>query len=81
MWKDGKRYEGDFVNDKREGEGTFIWADGRRYIGGWRAGKQDGEGTYINQKNETRRGVWKNGRKVQWLDGGAPGGDDKMDGF
>jgi hypothetical protein len=38
-WKDGKRYEGEFVNDKREGNGTFIWADGRRYIGGWRCGK------------------------------------------
>jgi hypothetical protein len=24
-WKDGKRYEGNFVNDKREGHGVFIW--------------------------------------------------------
>ena len=28
-WKDGKRYEGDFFNDKREGHGKFTWADGR----------------------------------------------------
>jgi hypothetical protein len=29
VWKDGKKYEGEFVNDKREGKGTFTWADGR----------------------------------------------------
>lgn len=38
-WRDGKKYEGNFVNDKREGQGTFIWADGRKYIGEWKAGK------------------------------------------
>lgn len=29
VWKDGKKYEGQFVMDKREGKGTFTWADGR----------------------------------------------------
>jgi hypothetical protein len=29
IWKDGKKYEGEFVNDKREGKGTFTWSDGR----------------------------------------------------
>ena len=38
-WKDGKRYEGEFANDKREGEGTFTWADGRKYKGSWKNGK------------------------------------------
>jgi hypothetical protein len=38
-WRDGKKYEGQFLNDKREGNGTFIWADGRKYIGEWKAGK------------------------------------------
>ena len=39
IWKDGKKYEGEFINDKREGQGTFTWADGRQYIGEWKAGK------------------------------------------
>ena len=39
IWKDGKKYEGEFVNDKREGRGSFTWADGRQYIGEWKAGK------------------------------------------
>jgi len=38
-WKDGKKYHGNFINDKREGQGTFIWADGRKYVGEWKAGK------------------------------------------
>lgn len=38
-WRDGKKYEGEFVNDKREGRGTFTWADGRVYIGEWKNGK------------------------------------------
>mgnify|MGYP003440447615 CR=1 FL=1 len=39
VWKDGKQYEGDFVNDKREGTGKFTWADGRVYMGEWLNGK------------------------------------------
>jgi hypothetical protein len=39
MWKDGKKYEGEFANDKREGKGTFTWSDGRVYVGEWKNGK------------------------------------------
>lgn len=39
IWIDGKKYNGEFVNDKREGKGTFSWTDGRQYIGEWKAGK------------------------------------------
>lgn len=39
IWKDKKKYQGSFVNDKREGHGTFSWTDGRKYVGEWKAGK------------------------------------------
>jgi len=39
QWADGKLYEGDFVNDKRQGNGIFKWKDGRVYDGEWRDGK------------------------------------------
>ena len=35
----GNKYEGNFVNDKREGHATFSWPDGRKYTGGWKDGK------------------------------------------
>ena len=47
-------YTGNFVNDKREGHGTFIWADGRQYIGEWKAGKQHGIGTYISKEGQEK---------------------------
>jgi len=34
-WNDGKRYEGDFVNDLKQGYGELIWANGRIYKGNW----------------------------------------------
>ena len=42
MWKDGRRYDGEYVNDKKEGFGTFTWPDGRMYQGEWTNGKQHG---------------------------------------
>jgi len=39
IWRDGKQYEGHFLNDKREGQGTFKWKDGRVYEGEWKDGK------------------------------------------
>ena len=32
-WADGRRYDGEYVDDKKEGHGVFIWPDGRRYDG------------------------------------------------
>ncbi len=30
-YADGDKYTGDFVNDKKEGEGIYIWGNGNRY--------------------------------------------------
>ena len=38
-WPDGRRYEGEYVDDKKEGQGVFYWPDGRKYEGGWKNGK------------------------------------------
>lgn len=37
-WKDGRKYEGQFINDKRHGLGIFKWVDGRIYDGSWKNG-------------------------------------------
>ena len=75
MWKDGKKYGGNFVNDKREGQGTFTWADGRQYIGEWKAGKQHGIGTYISKDGGSKQGEWQNGRKMRWLNAEGDDGE------
>jgi hypothetical protein len=38
-WKDGRRYEGQYLNDKKHGYGIYYWTDGRRYEGNWFEGK------------------------------------------
>ena len=30
-WKDGRKYEGEYLNDKKSGFGIYQWADGRSY--------------------------------------------------
>jgi len=29
IWSDGKKYEGDFINDNKQGYGAYFWGDGR----------------------------------------------------
>ena len=38
-FKDGRRYEGQYENDNKQGMGQFEWPDGRKYIGEWFEGK------------------------------------------
>lgn len=49
-WPDGRKYEGQYVDDKKEGQGNFFWPDGRVYQGGWKNGKQHGIGVYTSNK-------------------------------
>jgi hypothetical protein len=50
LWRDGKKYEGNFVNDMRDGMGLFQWGDGRIYDGPWKEGKQHGVGKFTNKE-------------------------------
>ena len=67
-WKDGRRYEGEYLNDKKEGYGVYSWPDGRRYEGYWRDGMQHGEGRYFMPTGGCRLGVWETGKRVKWVE-------------
>lgn len=56
-WLDGRRYEGEYKNDKKEGFGVFLFRDGRVYEGEWKNGKQHGRGVF-KKKNVSREGIW-----------------------
>ena len=53
-WPDGRVYEGDYVEDKKQGMGTVTWPDGRAYEGMWKNGMQHGLGKYKGKDN-----IWK----------------------
>ena len=38
-WEDGRKYEGSYIDDKKEGNGRFTWPDGRVYEGMWKDGR------------------------------------------
>ena len=38
-WPDGRKYDGEYIDDKKEGNGIFFWPDGRKYEAGWKNGK------------------------------------------
>jgi len=57
-WPDGRKYEGEYWQDHKHGEGTFIWPDGSFFCGQWVDGKKQGDGSYTNSEGLARQGRW-----------------------
>jgi hypothetical protein len=66
-WKDGRKYEGEYKFDKKDGYGIYAWldslitdlsfrADGRKYEGNWKDGKQHGLAKYVELKGSFKIG-------------------------
>ena len=65
-WPDGRKYEGDYKDDKKEGYGIFEWTDGKKYRGYWLNGKQNGEGEFYNVHTKTwKKCLVQNGKKIK----------------
>jgi len=61
IYANGYRYEGNFVNGKREGPGILASPDGESYDGLWANDVFHGQGTYIWADGAKYTGEWKNG--------------------
>ena len=44
---DGDRYEGKFMNNRKEGRGIYYFSDGARYEGLYSKGYKNGIGVYF----------------------------------
>ena len=42
-----ENYQGTFLNDNLDGQGTYRWPDGVKYTGGWAANKKHGRGYFL----------------------------------
>lgn len=46
-------HQGQYSNDKKEGQGKYSWSNGDWYEGEWKAGLRHGHGIYVwKDKNE-----------------------------
>jgi len=64
-WSDGRKYKGQYLEDKKHGYGEFEWKDGRKYKGNWAYGKQHGKGVYVSANGQEKDGEWYEGRKLK----------------
>ena len=53
-------YNGDFVNGKRHGEGTYKYANGTCYTGDFQGGKRHGKGSFTWPDGRKYEGDWVN---------------------
>ena len=66
----GDVYEGEILNGKRHGHGTYTWADGDTYEGDWKDGKRCGWGKLIQYgKSPSGETYMKYSYDGEWLDG------------
>jgi hypothetical protein len=60
----GQRYEGNFVDFKREGEGILYTEEGDKiYDGEWKNNKYHGYGMYFLRGQCRYDGLWENGKR------------------
>ena len=64
-WADGARYEGEWKDGKRSGQGVYTWADGRRYEWEWKDGWRSGRGVRWLPDERTYDGAWARDRPLQ----------------
>jgi hypothetical protein len=62
-WPSGNRYEGGFVNDFKEGKGTFTWGGGtqwagEKYTGDYHNDRRHGSGVYEWPSGDRYTGPW-----------------------
>ena len=64
-WPTGDRYEGDFVDDRKEGIGKYLWSPrgasaGESYFGAYLNDRRHGEGVYAWPSGDRYSGPWEN---------------------
>eukprot|EP00795_Rhopilema_esculentum_P007472 gene7472-13244_t len=59
-YKNGCVYSGDFLESKREGEGTMMWPNQMTYRGSWIDDERNGYGVLEYGTGEIYEGQWKN---------------------
>ena len=57
-FRNGAIYDGDIVNNLREGRGTQVWPDQSKYEGDWKGNTAWGYGKFSNINGDIYEGEW-----------------------
>jgi len=49
-WTDGRKFTGEYIEDKKHGYGEYFWPDGSHFRGEWVNGQMHGKGVLINSE-------------------------------
>ncbi len=63
VYQDGSRYEGEWQDEKRHGQGVWTRPDGTAYAGEWKNDKPDGQGTLTRPDGIKYTGGWQDGKR------------------
>ncbi len=67
-YSDNGIYVGQWRDNQRDGQGTFIFSNGVRYVGGYRDNKRAGEGVeYARDGTVKSSGIWEDGKLVSLI--------------
>lgn len=62
-FRDGRKFDGEFVDDKIHGKGTFMWGDGRIYVGAYKNDTKHGYGEFYWPDGRCFKGNWGSGKQ------------------
>jgi hypothetical protein len=63
-WSDGKKYVGEYKDDKKHGQGTHTFPNGEKYVGEYKDNKHHGQGTYTWPDGTAWKGYFMNDEYV-----------------
>ena len=66
-WPDGRIYEGEYLNDRKNGKGILTYPNGNKYEGFFLNGQMNGEG-YLTINNIRKKGLWNSGNRIKWIE-------------
>ena len=66
-WPNGRKYIGEYVDNKKSGYGEYFWPDGRCYRGEWLNGLQHGKGVFVTSSGQEKYGEWVEAKIIRWI--------------
>jgi hypothetical protein len=65
IYSNGDKYEGEWRNNQRYGQGTMNYANGDKYEGGWLNNRRSGQGKFTYTNGDRYEGEWYNNRRYE----------------